>query len=56
MSELSIRRGAMSMATNNARAALYGGALLNDPLQNKDTGFTDDERSHHGLRGLLRGE
>ena len=33
----------------------YAGAraLLNDPLTNRGTAFTLEERDHHGLHGLL---
>ena len=32
---------------------LRGKTLLNDPVQNKSTAFTQEERAHYGLQGLL---
>jgi malate dehydrogenase (oxaloacetate-decarboxylating)(NADP+) len=32
---------------------LHGAALLGDPIRNKGTAFTREERSHYGLEGLL---
>jgi malate dehydrogenase (oxaloacetate-decarboxylating)(NADP+) len=34
---------------------LRGDALLNNPARNKGTAFTQDERQHYGLEGLLPG-
>ena len=31
----------------------HGEALLNDPIRNKGTAFTAEERRKHGLEGLL---
>jgi malate dehydrogenase (oxaloacetate-decarboxylating)(NADP+) len=36
-----------------SRSIPRGSALLNDPLLNKGTAFTDAERDALGLRGLL---
>ncbi|SFU79283.1 malate dehydrogenase (oxaloacetate-decarboxylating)(NADP+) [Nitrosomonas eutropha] len=33
--------------------SLHGKTLLNDPVQNKSTAFTREEREHYGLQGLL---
>ena len=38
---------------SNATDSVRGMALLRDPLLNKGTGFTDQERDQLGLRGLL---
>ncbi|HWO69566.1 MAG TPA: NAD-dependent malic enzyme [Actinomycetota bacterium] len=42
-----------SPAAGEIEVALRGIRLLEDPLLNKDTAFTDDERDAFGLRGLL---
>jgi malate dehydrogenase (oxaloacetate-decarboxylating) len=39
--------------TGIQRIPHFGAGLLERPLLNKDTGFTDDERDAFGLRGLL---
>ena len=36
-----------------AHDGLHGADLLNNPVQNKGTAFTEDERRSHGLEGLL---
>jgi malate dehydrogenase (oxaloacetate-decarboxylating)(NADP+) len=51
-------RGAAGDGPASARAApgpalLRGPALLHDPLRNKGTAFTEEERDAWGLRGLL---
>lgn len=33
--------------------SLRGKTLLNDPVQNKSTAFTREERERYGLQGLL---
>jgi malate dehydrogenase (oxaloacetate-decarboxylating)(NADP+) len=42
-------KSAKGTRANNLRAL----ALLNDPARNKGTAFTEEERSRHGLEGLL---
>ena len=39
--------------TSLAHDGLHGADLLNNPVQNKGTAFTEDERRSHGLEGLL---
>src|SRR6266481_4413681 len=41
----------MNMANSNV--SLEGTALLNDPVHNRGTAFTEEERSAHHLEGLL---
>lgn len=42
-----------SLAGENKMKPLRGKALLNDPVQNKSTAFTREERERYGLQGLL---
>ena len=42
-----------SLAEEDKMKPLRGKALLNDPIQNKSTAFTREERECHGLLGLL---
>src|SRR6266481_2676427 len=41
----------MNMANSNV--SLEGTALLNDPVHNRGTAFTEEERTSHHLEGLL---
>ena len=43
----------MTETTQAAERQLSGAALLNDPIGNKGTAFTLDERRQYGLEGLL---
>jgi len=43
----------MQIAKTQSHNTLYGVALLNDPVRNKGTAFTPDERKRLGLEGLL---
>ena len=41
------------IASSSPAPILRGQAILNDPLQNKGTAFSADERRRYGLEGLL---
>lgn len=43
----------MSQTTGDKAHGLRGQALLSDPIRNKGTAFTADERRKYGLEGLL---
>ena len=40
-------------AKRKARESLFGPALLEDPVRNKGTAFTAEERRAYGIEGLL---
>ncbi|MEA3072517.1 MAG: hypothetical protein QOD29_3963 [Alphaproteobacteria bacterium] len=46
-------RGQSSSATSLIETRLFGYELLNDPLLNKGTAFTEEERDTFELHGLL---
>ena len=46
-------RGQGSSATSLIETRLFGYELLNDPLLNKGTAFTEEERDTFDLHGLL---
>ena len=43
----------MNRSVNTPKHGVRGMPLLNDPIQNHDTAFTDQERRSYGIEGLL---